>query len=78
MVLVTGGANGIGSTIARSFPTKQAHVCFCDTDASAGQALAKEPRPLGRRGVVASHRLTALTPSGQPAAGCRAPLGSNK
>ena len=39
-VLVTGGANGIGAAIVRSFHAQNAHVFFCDTDAEAGQSLA--------------------------------------
>ncbi|MDZ4286980.1 MAG: SDR family oxidoreductase [Prosthecobacter sp.] len=46
IVLVTGGANGIGEAIVRSFHAQHARVFFCDTDAEAGQALAKE---LGER-----------------------------
>jgi NAD(P)-dependent dehydrogenase (short-subunit alcohol dehydrogenase family) len=45
-ILVTGGANGIGAAIVRSFHSQDACVCFCDTDAAAGAALAKE---LGER-----------------------------
>ena len=45
-VIVTGGANGIGTAIVRSFHAQKAHVFFCDTDAEAGQALADE---LGER-----------------------------
>ena len=45
-VLVTGGANGIGSAIVRSFHAQNAEVFFCDIDAEAGLALANE---LGQR-----------------------------
>ena len=45
-ILVTGGANGIGAAIVRSFHAQDAHVFFCDTDAAAGRSLAKE---LGER-----------------------------
>lgn len=45
-VLVTGGANGIGTAIVRAFHTQEARVFFCDTDAAAGQSLATE---LGER-----------------------------
>jgi NAD(P)-dependent dehydrogenase (short-subunit alcohol dehydrogenase family) len=41
-VIVTGGANGIGEAIVRAFHAQEAVVHFCDTDAVAGQALAKE------------------------------------
>lgn len=46
IVLVTGGANGIGHAIVRAFHAQQARVFFCDTDEAAGQKLAKE---LGER-----------------------------
>ena len=45
-VLVTGGANGIGTAIVRSFHAQNAHLFFCDTDADAGASLAAE---LGER-----------------------------
>ncbi len=45
-VLVTGGANGIGAAIVRSFHAQNARVFFCDTDAAAGRSLATE---LGER-----------------------------
>jgi len=41
-VLVTGGANGIGSAIVRAFHAQSAHVFFCDTDAEAGRSLADD------------------------------------
>lgn len=44
-ILVTGGANGIGSAIVRAFHAQNARVCFCDTDAAAGQSLARELGP---------------------------------
>lgn len=47
-VVVTGGANGIGEAIVRAFHAQEAVVHFCDTDAAAGQALARE---LGERVV---------------------------
>ncbi len=42
LTLITGGGNGIGEAIVRSFHAQGAHVCFCDRDAKAGRALAKE------------------------------------
>ena len=42
IVLVTGGANGIGAATVRAFHAQGARVCFCDVDVSAGQALVKE------------------------------------
>src|SRR5687768_16488028 len=41
-VLVTGGANGIGAAIVRSFRAQNARIFFCDTDAAAGRSLAEE------------------------------------
>jgi NAD(P)-dependent dehydrogenase (short-subunit alcohol dehydrogenase family) len=41
-VLITGGANGIGNALVRSFHTQGARVFFCDVDQVAGQHLAKE------------------------------------
>jgi NAD(P)-dependent dehydrogenase (short-subunit alcohol dehydrogenase family) len=45
-ILVTGGANGIGTAIVRAFHAQNANVFFCDTDEVAGQALAGD---LGER-----------------------------
>jgi NAD(P)-dependent dehydrogenase (short-subunit alcohol dehydrogenase family) len=42
VVLVTGGAHGIGNAIVRAFHGQGSHVYFCDTDDAAGKALAKE------------------------------------
>ncbi len=44
-VLITGGANGIGAAMVRSFHAQNAHVFFCDTDATAGHALASSLGP---------------------------------
>ena len=41
-VIVTGGANGIGNAMVRTFHAQGARVFFCDVDAGAGHALAKE------------------------------------
>src|SRR4029079_9753691 len=43
-VLVTGGANGIGAAIVRSFHAQNARVFFCDTDGAAGRSLAAGAR----------------------------------
>jgi D-xylose 1-dehydrogenase len=42
VVLVTGGANGIGAATVSAFRQQHAEVIFCDTDAAAGKALANE------------------------------------
>lgn len=41
-VWVTGGAQGIGKAIVKSFLEKGAHVAFCDIDAVAGQETGQE------------------------------------
>jgi len=40
VVLVTGGANGIGAATVRTFHAQGARVFFCDVDVKAGAALA--------------------------------------
>ena len=42
VAVVTGGANGIGAATVRAFRAQGARVFFCDVDARAGKALAKE------------------------------------
>lgn len=42
-ILLTGGANGIGAAMVRTFRDQGARVFFCDTDREAGRALAAEP-----------------------------------
>jgi D-xylose 1-dehydrogenase len=42
VVLLTGGANGIGASTVRAFATQGSRVYFCDSDASAGKQLARE------------------------------------
>lgn len=42
VVLLTGGANGIGAATVRAFLNQRARVYFCDIDESAGKALAEE------------------------------------
>lgn len=41
VVLLTGGANGIGAATVRAFHEQGANVHFCDIDAPAGQRLAR-------------------------------------
>ena len=41
-VLITGGANGIGSATVRAFSRQGARVFFCDVDITTGKTLAKE------------------------------------
>src|SRR5258708_17616728 len=42
VVLITGGASGIGAAFVRAFAVQQAKVAFLDIDAEAGQALVRE------------------------------------
>lgn len=59
MVIITGGANGIGSAIVRAFHAQGAEIHFCDIDESAGNALVQE---LGDR---VRYRKLDLTKEGQ-------------
>ena len=42
VVLITGGASGIGAAFVRAFANQQARVAFLDIDAAAGEALVQE------------------------------------
>jgi D-xylose 1-dehydrogenase len=42
VVLITGGASGIGSAFVRAFAAQKARVAFLDIDAEAGEALVRE------------------------------------
>ena len=42
VVLITGGASGIGAAFVRAFAAQQARVAFLDIDTEAGEALARE------------------------------------
>jgi NAD(P)-dependent dehydrogenase (short-subunit alcohol dehydrogenase family) len=42
VVLITGGASGIGAAFVRAFAAQQARVAFLDLDAEAGEALARD------------------------------------
>jgi NAD(P)-dependent dehydrogenase (short-subunit alcohol dehydrogenase family) len=42
VVLITGGASGIGAAFVRAFAAQQARVAFLDIDAAAGEALVRE------------------------------------
>ena len=48
VVLITGGATGIGEALVRSFAQQGAKVGFVDIDAAAGMALAAELTEAGR------------------------------
>jgi len=49
VVLITGGASGIGAAFVRAFAAQQARVAFLDIDADAGAALAQMKKwPLNR------------------------------
>ena len=42
VVLITGGASGIGAAFVRAFASQQARVAFLDIDAAAGETLVRE------------------------------------
>ncbi|MET4088088.1 SDR family oxidoreductase [Bradyrhizobium sp. S3.5.5] len=42
VVLITGGASGIGAAFVRAFATQGARVAFLDIDANAGEALVRD------------------------------------
>jgi D-xylose 1-dehydrogenase len=42
VVLITGGASGIGAAFVRAFAAQQARVAFLDLDSDAGEALVRE------------------------------------
>lgn len=48
LVVVTGGANGIGAAIVRAFHGQGAFVFFCDVDQRAGRALQRSLGPKAR------------------------------
>ncbi|MBC8242867.1 MAG: SDR family oxidoreductase [Verrucomicrobia bacterium] len=54
VVLITGGANGIGRAMVKAFHAQGAAVCFCDVDEKAGSRLAKR---LGDRAEFATVNL---------------------
>lgn len=45
VVVLTGGANGIGEATVRAFHAQGATVCFCDVDDDAGRRLVSELGP---------------------------------
>src|SRR3954452_11321423 len=42
VVLITGGASGIGAAFVRAFAAQRARVAFLDVDAAAGAALVRD------------------------------------
>ncbi len=55
VVLITGGANGIGQAMVEAFHVQGALVCFCDLNDKAGARLAKR---LGNRAEFTKVNLT--------------------
>jgi NAD(P)-dependent dehydrogenase (short-subunit alcohol dehydrogenase family) len=51
IVLITGGANGIGAAMVKAFTEQDAQVCFCDIDAVAGKAVCakNDGKPIFRK-----------------------------
>jgi D-xylose 1-dehydrogenase len=51
IVLITGGANGIGAAMVKAFTGQGAQVCFCDLDAVAGKQVCadNEGKPVFRK-----------------------------
>ena len=47
VVLITGGASGIGAAFVRAFAAQQARVAFFDLDTDAGEALVREVAAAG-------------------------------
>src|SRR4051794_34611358 len=58
VVLVTGGASGIGAAIVHRFAEQQSVVLFFDIKADAGAALARELTQQGRRAYFSAVDLT--------------------
>jgi NAD(P)-dependent dehydrogenase (short-subunit alcohol dehydrogenase family) len=49
IVIITGGANGIGAATVAAFREQQARVFFCDTDVRAGKLIAKKTASVFQR-----------------------------
>ena len=47
VVLITGGASGIGAAFVRAFATQGARVAFLDIDTEAGETLVREVAAAG-------------------------------
>lgn len=69
VVIVTGGASGIGGAVTRAFVKRGAKVVAVDLDTQAGEALASE---LGERGVHDWRRCESRGCAGGGRAGRRA------
>ncbi len=58
VIMITGGASGIGAAAAREFVAQGAKVAVCDRSVSAGEALAAELRGSGEDAIFISCDVT--------------------
>ena len=65
VVLITGGASGIGAAFVRAFAAQQARVAFFDLDTDAGEALVREVAAAGGSAMQRCWSTTPPTTSGR-------------
>lgn len=75
VVLVTGGASGIGAAIVRAFASQGSHVGFFDVDGAAGKALQTELTEAGHTALFVKVDLTDIAALRQGIGDLRAQLG---
>jgi len=75
VVLVTGGASGIGAAIVRAFAAQGSHVGFFDVDQAAGKALQTQLTDAGHTALFVKVDLTDIAALRQGIADLRAQLG---